>query len=306
MISAPLNSPQIPYTFVPKFIRPLPEDSLNSAAFPVLSPLCTSVIQPMLTLCNQASPLRILLLMWNGLFLRNLSLVLLLILLAFFPCVAQQAQLPDTPQPQTTAPASSNDDNKGWNQNHILWIIPNYRAEESTAPFQALTPKQKFKIAVFDSLDPSAFLVAGVFAGINMAQTQYPSFGTGAAGFGKYYGGAFADQAIGNFMTEAIFPVALHQDPRYFVKGSGGFWRRSGYAISREVVTRGDNGRDQFNTSEIAGNAVAAGIANLYYPAADRSFGNTATKWGEQLALDTFFNVVKEFWPDVRHKIFNK
>ena len=101
-----------------------------------------------------------------------------------------------------------------------------------------------------------------------------------------------------------MFPVALRQDPRYFTKGKGGFWKRTGYAISREVVTCGDNGHNQFNTSELAGNAVAAGISNLYYPAQDRSFSNTADKWGQQIGLDTLFNVMKEFWPDTRHKLF--
>ena len=167
-----------------------------------------------------------------------------------------------------------------------------------------MTPAEKMKVALDDSFDPSAFLVAGIFAGLSMVQKQYSSFGTGAQEFGKYYGGAFADQAIGNIMSEGLFPVALHQDPRYFVKGTGGFWKRTGYAISREVITRGDDGRNHFNTSELAGNAVAAGISNLYYPAVDRSFGNTANKWGQQIALDTFFNVAKEFWPDVRNKMF--
>lgn len=49
---------------------------------------------------------------------------------------------------------------------------------------------------------------------------------------------------------------------------------------------------------------MAAGISNLHYPVVNRSFGNTANKWGQQIALDTFFNVAKEFWPDVRNKMF--
>ena len=162
----------------------------------------------------------------------------------------------------------------------------------------------KMKVAFEDSFDPSAFLVAGVFAGIAMAERQYSSFGGGAQGFGKYYGGAFADQAIGNIMTEGLFPIAFHQDPRYFVRGKGGFRKRTVYAMSREFITRGDDGHNHFNTSELAGNAVAAGISNIYYPAADRSLANTANKWGEQIALDAFFNVAKEFWPDVRNKLF--
>ncbi|HEX6503812.1 MAG TPA: hypothetical protein VF011_11210 [Terriglobales bacterium] len=217
---------------------------------------------------------------------------------------------PATPQPSTsgTPPVKETTNQTGgkkdFGKTHIFWVIPNYRADEGELEIKALTPKQKFKVALDDSFDPSAFLVAGVFAGISMAQRQYPHFGVGAAGFGKYYGGAFADQAVGNFMTEALFPIALHQDPRYFTKGKGGFFRRTGYAMSREVITLGDDGRNHFNTSELAGNFVAAGVSNLYYPAADRSFGNTVNKWGQQLALDTFFNVMKEFWPDLRRKVF--
>ncbi len=217
--------------------------------------------------------------------------------------------MPDTPQPQTqaTSPKPQPDaPHHKPSQNHIFWIIPNYRADENTVEIKPLTAGAKFKMGFDDSFDPSAFLVAGVFAGIADATRQYPDFGHGAAALGKYYGGAFADQAIGNMMTEAVFPVALHQDPRYFVKGKGGFWRRTGYAISREVITRNDDGSNHFNTSEIAGNAVAAGISNVYYPAADRTLGKTANKWGEQIGLDAFFNVMKEFWPDVRDRLFGR
>jgi hypothetical protein len=76
--------------------------------------------------------------------------------------------------------------------------------------------------------------------------------------------------------------------------------------MSREFITLGDDGRTHFNTSELAGNAVAAGISNVYYPAADRSLGNTANKWGQQIALDAFFNIAKEFWPDARKKFFGR
>ena len=220
----------------------------------------------------------------------------------------EPSALPDAPCATQTQSKPSNliqrDQQHEPSKNHILWIIPNYRSDENPGEIKALTPAEKMKVSLDDSFDPAAFLVAGIFAGTSMAQKQYRSFGTGAQGFGKYYGGAFADQAIGNIMTEGLLPVILHQDPRYFVKGRGGFWRRTGYAISREFITRGDDGRNHFNTAELAGNAVAAGISNLYYPAADRSLGNTANKWGQQIALDTFFNVTKEFWPDVRNKLF--
>ena len=223
--------------------------------------------------------------------------------------LAQQATLPDTPQPQAehAHPAAKRNGSSGeYGKHHILWVIPNYREDESLAQYRPLSAREKFKVAIDDSFDPTAFLVAGVFAGSAMAQRQYPQFGHGPAAVGEYYGGAFADQSIGNVLTEAALPIALRQDPRYFTKGKGGFFKRTGYAISREVVTKNDKGENTFNTSEIVGNGIAAGISNLYYPAADRSFGSTANKWGQQLGLDTGFNIAKEFWPDIRHKLFRQ
>lgn len=227
---------------------------------------------------------------------------------------AQQTQasqpLPDASQPaqgQSGAPAAAPAKPEHVRSaHHIFWVIPNYREDENGGVFTPLTSHQKLKVALDDSFDPSAFLVAGVFAGNSMLQNRYPQFEDGVAGFAEYFGGAFADQAIGNMMSEALFPIMLRQDPRYFPRGKGGFWKRAGYAVSREVVTRGDDGREHFNTSEIAGNAVAAGISNLYYPAEERSFSNTANKWGQQLGLDTAFNIMKEYWPDLRQKLFGK
>lgn len=91
-------------------------------------------------------------------------------------------------------------------KNHIFWIIPNYRSDENAAEIKPLTPAEKMKVALDDSFDPSAFLVAGIFAGLSMAQKLYSSFGAGAQGFGKYYVGAFADQAIGNIVSVLTSP----------------------------------------------------------------------------------------------------
>ena len=67
-------------------------------------------------------------------------------------------------------------------------------------------------------------------------------------------------------MTEGVFPVVLHQDPRFFRLGRGGFFYRVGYAASRVFITRGDDGAAQFNASEFGGNAVMAIGSNLYTP----------------------------------------
>jgi hypothetical protein len=205
------------------------------------------------------------------------------------------------PQPSTDAfPASPE-------EGRILGVIPNNKTAPQLAPVEApLTPRGKFSLAFKDTVDPFTFVSAGFYAGVAQWQDDYAPFGQGGTGYAKRFGAAYADQAIGNYMTEAIFPSLLHQDPRYFRKGSGGPWRRVSYALSRTIITRTDTGRKAFNYSEIAGNAVAAAISSAYYPASVRTAGEAGEKLTVQLVSDSAFNVLLEFWPDMRHAIFRK
>jgi len=89
---------------------------------------------------------------------------------------------------------------------------------------------------------------------------------------------ALKNTGIDTLMTTSVFPTLLHQDPRYFQLGTGSAWHRAKYSVSRIFVTRADNGKTQFNYSEIVGNA-AAGISNTYHPEYQRDFGNTMSVW---------------------------
>jgi hypothetical protein len=119
----------------------------------------------------------------------------------------------------------------------------------------------------------------------------------------KRYGTFYADTGIGTLLTTSVFPTLLHQDPRYFQLGSGGIWHRAMYSVSRIFVTRADNGDLQFNSSEIVGNAVAAGLSNTYHSPSQRTLGNTLSVWGTDIMLNAVCNVAKEFWPDLRRKL---
>jgi hypothetical protein len=191
---------------------------------------------------------------------------------------------------------------------HILGIVPDYdTVRNSSGVIQPITPKMKFWLASEDVFDPFSFAIVGIYAGVSQWQNQYPEFGQGAQGYAKRYGGAFADSAVGNYMTEAIWPVILRQDPRYFRMGPKyGFWKRVGYSASRVLITRGDNGRRQFDFSEIIGNGVAAGISAAYYPGSGRNTHAVLDKWALNVGSDSGFNILREFWPDMRQKIFGK
>jgi hypothetical protein len=187
----------------------------------------------------------------------------------------------------------------------ILWIFPNYRAVSADTQLPPLSLKDKFWLATQDSFDYSSFISAGIIAGVSQGNKSYPEFGQGAKGYGRYYWHAMADQAIGNYLTEAIVPAATHEDPRYYTLGRGGFIKRTGYAVSRLFITRTDSGGRTINLSEIVGNGAGAGISDLYYPSRERTWTKTGQKWVTQIALDGVFNIVKEFWPDISHAIFH-
>jgi len=187
-------------------------------------------------------------------------------------------------------------------KDRIFSLVPNYSSvnEKKLPP---LTVGGKFKLAAKGAFDPGEFILIGALATYDQITDDPKSLHEGWGAFGERYALNFADQTIGSFMTGAVFPSLLHQDPRYYRRGSGGFWHRSGYAIGRTFFIRSDAGRNQFNASELVGNGVAAGIANAYHPHDERSLTGTAATWGTDIAVDTMANVFKEFWPDISKKI---
>ena len=144
-----------------------------------------------------------------------------------------------------------------------------------------------------------------MLAAYGQATNSTPEFHQGAAGYARYYWHNYVDQAVENYMVEAIVPIITHQDNRYYTLGRGGFFKRSGYAISRVVVTRNDAGNNTFNTSEVIGAGAAAGISNLYYPSRERTLSNTISKWGINVGVDGAAFILKEFWPDINKAVFH-
>jgi hypothetical protein len=167
-----------------------------------------------------------------------------------------------------------------------------------------ITVKQKFTIAAKDSFDYPLLGLAAVIAAWGQADNSHPEFGQGWAGYGRRVGTSYADQAIGNMMTEGIFPSMLHEDPRYFRRGYGSIKSRAWYAATRVFVTKTDAGGTRFNFSELLGNATGTAISNAYYPDT-RDVADNVEKLGSQIGIDAVSQVLKEFWPDIKHKLFH-
>jgi hypothetical protein len=213
----------------------------------------------------------------------------------------ESAPLPDAPQAQTPTPGEHTDGQT----KRILGILPNFRAVDADQHLPPETIKEKFTDATQDSFDYSSIFLPVAVAGYSYLRNSTPEFGKGGVGYGRYLWHSAADQTIENYMVEFIVPVITHEDTRYYSLERGGFLKRSGYALSRVVITRSDSGKRTFNYGEVVGAGAAAGISTLYYPTAERSFGNTGSQWGLDVALDAASFVVKEFSPEIAHAVLH-
>jgi hypothetical protein len=170
----------------------------------------------------------------------------------------------------------------------------------------AINAGQKFQLAVLNTVTPYQLVISAAQAGFSQAIDSNPGFGQGAEGFGKRFGAAYADKASSEMFSTFLFPSLLRQDPRYFRMGPGSGKSRAWYAISRILVTRNDSGNNAPNYSLWMGSLASGGLSNVYYADEDRGIGLTFSRAGISIGSTAAFNLVREFWPDIKHKVFHK
>ncbi len=179
-------------------------------------------------------------------------------------------------------------------QQRVMGVFPNfYSSYDWNAP--PLQAKQKFQLAYRSLLDPVTFLGAGAVAGIEQMNNSFPGFGSGAQGYAKRYGAAYADDVTARLLSSALLPTIFREDPRYFYKGSGSARSRAFYAVSAAVIARGDNGRWKPNYARILGSFSSGAISNLYYPAGSRGTTLVFENGLIDLASYAGSNLVREF-----------
>jgi hypothetical protein len=166
-----------------------------------------------------------------------------------------------------------------------------------------LTPNQKFKLFVDKTIAPSTFIGATASAAYKQALDTYPGYGQGWDGYGRRYGAAIANSASTNFFGTFVFPTLFHEDPRHFFSERPGLGKKLEYALTRQVVTRTDDGRKTFNWSRVLSVLVAEGIANAYLPPDERTTSKTFQRAGDRFAFGVGSTLLKEYWPEISKKL---
>jgi hypothetical protein len=190
----------------------------------------------------------------------------------------------------------------------ILGVIPNFQTVQDPSKMVVpLTVKEKFELFFKETVDPFTVLSGAAGAALSQSDNDDPKYGQGSGPFAQRFGAAVADITTQNFFQDAVLSSLLHQDPRYFRRGPEfRFWYRLGYSMSRVVVGRTDSGKQVFNSANIGGMAMGIALSNAYYP--DRSVNGVevATRFGTSLVAAALSNILPEFWPDIRQKVFHR
>ncbi len=187
----------------------------------------------------------------------------------------------------------------------ILGVVPQFGVTSRKSP-PPLTTAQKFHLFVKGAFDPFQFAAAGLQAGISQANNEFSAYGQGAAGYGRRFGAAVADQVSGAFFGTFAYPALLKEDPRYFRLGEGSVKHRIFYSLAQSFVTHTDTGSRRFNYSNVLGTFTSGALSNAYYPQNDRGFSLTMSRCAISLAYDSAGNLIDEFWFDINEKVFHK
>ena len=217
----------------------------------------------------------------------------------------QDSSSAQAPAPQTDAEKSqketAEEQLKAQEHQRVMGVMATFNTTSNRNALP-LSPKQKFQLFFKSETDPWPFGLALVVAGIGQADDSYPEWGYGAQGYAKRFGAAYTDAFIGNFFGNAVLTSVLHEDPRYFQKGTGSFTKRFLWAASSTVWCRRDKGTWGPNYANVGGNLIGAAIARTYYPASERTVGDTIQD-GITVSVEGIVgSEVIEFWPDIaRH-----
>jgi hypothetical protein len=179
----------------------------------------------------------------------------------------------------------------------------NYFQRFVASGIHPLTPRQKGRLAIRNTIDPYNFATIGFFSAISVASDPNSAYGPGFPGFGRNFGVAYTETAVGEFFGTFLVPSIAHQDPHYHRLPNASYPRRTLHAITQVVWGRSDYGVGMPNYSILVATAVSDGLGNLYVPGRDTSWGAGVARYATAIATDPIDNFISEFLPDVARRV---
>lgn len=141
----------------------------------------------------------------------------------------------------------------------------------------------------------------GISAVFSHAVNRPREWGRNIGGLGKRVGSSFGILAIKNSVQFTVGYIR-HEEFGYQASGKVGFKPRLAYALLSTVRTRDTRSHERkWATGKISGVLASGMISRLWQPMRLRTVSSGFSSAGVSLGIDAGTNVIREFWPEIRH-----
>jgi hypothetical protein len=119
--------------------------------------------------------------------------------------------------------------------------------------------------------------------------------------YGETFAARYAEQVTRRTVQFGIGALR-GEDPRFRRSGKEGFWARTGFVLSRTVITDMDNGGTSIAAGKLVGSFAGNTLSSYWRPSRADPLMNGLTGTGINLGSDVGMRMLREFWPDLKRK----
>jgi hypothetical protein len=162
------------------------------------------------------------------------------------------------------------------------------------------TQRSEQKSLVKHLFGPKGFFLAAFSTAIQHIRVVPEEWGAGAAGLGKRFASSFGHHLVKGSVQYGV-AKAIHEDLKYHPSDETGFRPRLKHALVSTVYTRKTTGRPAVANARISGEIAGGFISRLWQPASLHTIASGFASTGISFGVDAGMNVIREFWPEIRH-----
>jgi hypothetical protein len=176
---------------------------------------------------------------------------------------------------------------------------------EPKDPELPFTLEDRYKYLFWSIAGPGAAIKSVAVAGIAQWRDKPTEWGQGMDGYGRRIGYRYLRRSVNNSVEFSVGAL-IGEDPRYFRARNPGLWGRVGHATKSVFVSPTADGGRRFAFARFAGAYGGAWISNAWYPQRLQSPEDVLRRGSYSLGGEILGNLWREFWPDVRRRVFRR
>jgi hypothetical protein len=209
-------------------------------------------------------------------------------------------QAAPTPEPTAAPPNATATASKVDEQATHVSILG--LSSTSNSGYRPLTSPERWRLFLNGTCcSPGAFGPVIATSIVGQLTSTPQEWGGGAVGYGKRL-----TSAVGTNVVQGVIQYAgnalLKQDPRFIRSGAGSFGHRMGHAVAFTFLTYNSKAETRLGTANLASFYGSSVVAILWYPPGHHAWSDGVKAANLQMGMNVVFNILQEFWPDIRHR----